>query len=235
MLKILALGLTVLVQLSGGAVSREEKAPCSSDAMIVFDASGSMSASDFPEGAPNRIDRVRNALAEFLPRVSATRNLGLLIYGPGNHDDDCQNISLRFAPMANAGKRIQSEVERIIPDGRTPLTASIRAAADALGDPNKPGTVVLLTDGEETCGGNPCNLARELAAQRPNTVVHVIGYKLQSLDGRPPVSGAKCLADATGGYNLTAETTEDLVRALEKTLGCDQLSLDVLSNHTTAN
>ncbi len=107
----------------------------------------------------------------------------------------------------------------------TPLTKSVEHAAEALGPPNTPGMVVLLTDGEETCHGDPCKLARELHASRPNTVVHVIGYKLQSLDGQPPVSGAKCLADETGGFNLTADTTEELVNALEKTLGCPELTL----------
>jgi Ca-activated chloride channel homolog len=232
MLKIFSAAVAASLFASHPA-SGEDKAPCTSDAMIVFDASGSMSASDFPDGAPNRIDRVRNALAKFLPHVSGTRNLGLVVYGPGPHEDDCENLSLRFGPMANAGPRIRAEVERLIPAGRTPLTKSVELAGDALGAPDKPGTIVLLTDGEETCGGNPCNLARAIAARRPNTVVHVIGYKLQSLDGRPPVSGAKCLADETGGYNLTAETADDLVRALEKTLGCNQLSFDVPRDNRT--
>jgi Ca-activated chloride channel homolog len=226
----LAMAVTALLLFASPATSGEDKAPCTSDAIIVFDASGSMSASDFPEGAPRRIDRVRNALAKFLPRVSETRNLGLVVYGPGPHEDNCQNFGLRFGPTANAGQKIQAEVERLIPAGRTPLTTSVRLAADSLGAPDKAGAIVLLTDGEETCGANPCNLARDLAAKRPNTIVHVVGYKLQSLDGRPPVSGAKCLADATGGYNLAAETTEDLVRAFEKTLGCNQLSFNAVGD-----
>ncbi|MBS0235324.1 MAG: VWA domain-containing protein [Proteobacteria bacterium] len=233
-LKISGAAATLMVLLASPATSSGDKVPCISDAMIVFDASGSMAATDFPDGIPTRIDRVRTALRKFLPRVSATRNLGLVIYGPGSHVDDCENISLRFGPTADAGKRIQTEVDRVVPDGRTPLTKSVRRAADALGNPDKPGVIVLLTDGEETCGGNPCDLARELAATRPNTVVHVIGYKLQSLDGRSPVSGAKCLADKTGGYNLTAETLEDLVRAFDKTLGCDQLSMAVHNGHAEA-
>jgi Ca-activated chloride channel homolog len=202
----------------------ESRAPCTADAMIVFDASGSMNASDFPEGAPNRIDRVRQALARFLPRVSQARDLGLVVYGPGKHANDCENVELKFAPQPNAGLRILREAQRLLPGGRTPLTNAVGVAAAALPHAGR-GAIVLLTDGEETCGGDPCALAREIHAQWPNVVVHVIGYKLESLDGRPPVSGARCLAETTGGYSLTAETTDDLVRALEKTLGCDELSL----------
>lgn len=225
MLRIVSATVAAIALFASHGAAGEDKAPCTSDAMIVFDASGSMAASDFAEGPPTRIDRVRTALKKFLPRVSAVRNLGLVVYGPGPNDNGCENVSLRFRPVANAGKKIQSVIDRLFPAGRTPLTNSVSIAADALGADDHPGTIVLFTDGEETCGGDPCTLARELAAKRPNTVVHVIGYRLQSLNGHPPVSGAKCLADATGGYNLTAETIDGLVRAFEKALGCSQLSL----------
>lgn len=233
MLKIASAVMAALTLFTCSATSREERAPCTSDAMIVFDASGSMAASDFPEGPPSRIDRVRTALRKVLPRASELRNLGLIVYGPGEHDSACENIDLRFGPTVHAGTKIQAQVDRLFPGGRTPLTDAVRHAAGQLGPSDKPGTVVLFTDGEETCGGDPCNLARELAAHRPNTVVHVIGYRLQSLNGLPPVSGAKCLADETGGYNLTAETIDDLVRAFEKALGCNQVSLDVLGNRNS--
>lgn len=191
--------------------------------MIVFDASGSMAASDFPEGLPSRIDRVRQALRLFLPRVSAERNLGLIVYGPGKHSDVCQNIDLRFPPMPDAADRIVSEVERLIPGGRTPLTQSVREAASVFGA-NAAGSVVLLTDGEETCKSDPCALARELHMSKPSIAVHVIGYKLESFDGRSPVSGAKCLADITGGTYSTAETIDDLISSLTRALECPTLA-----------
>lgn len=200
------------------------KPTCTSDAMIVFDASGSMAASDFPDGAPSRIDRVRQAISRFVPTVSKVRNLGLIIYGPGPHFDTCRNVSLRFRPIPNAGSRIISEVERAKPEGRTSLTAAVRLAARSFRTSDSVGTIVLVTDGEETCGGNPCKLASELKASYPNVTVHVIGYKLQSFDGYSASSGAECLAEQTGGYTATVETIDALVRALTKSLGCPEVA-----------
>lgn len=220
---LIALCATLAAPLAAGAASNQQTA-CTLDAMIVFDASGSMAASDFPEGLPKRIDRVRSALAKFLPRVSKTRNLGLIVYGPGKHRNVCRNIDLRFSPIPDAADRIVSDVADLIPAGRTPLTDAVRRAAEVFDYGKAAGTIVLLTDGEETCGGDPCQLARDIRASNPGLSVHVIGYKLQSLDGKPPVSGAKCLADTTGGTYSTAETIDQLVSALSKALGCPTLA-----------
>src|SRR6476469_7016644 len=65
----------------------EEKTipPCREDAMVVFDASGSMSGNE-TLGIPNsraRIDEARTALAQVLPNAAKFRHIGLVTYGPG--------------------------------------------------------------------------------------------------------------------------------------------------------
>ena len=63
----------------------EPAAPCTDDAMIVFDASGSM-AGNLNQGIATlkpRIDEVRAALAEILPEATRFRRVGLITYGPG--------------------------------------------------------------------------------------------------------------------------------------------------------
>ena len=108
-----------------------------------------------------------------------------------------------------------------MPAGETPLTRSVELAAEALTFREKPATVVLFTDGEESCGGDPCAAAERLKASAKDLTVHVIGF-------RTPVSATlgmgmlqtRCLADATGGTVTTVETEEEIVRALAETLGC---------------
>src|ERR1041385_6139868 len=80
------LRLALLVPL-GSATRAEDKkpTPCNEDAMIVFDASGSMSGNQ-TLGIPNseaRIDQVRSALAEVLPSATKFRKVGLITFGPG--------------------------------------------------------------------------------------------------------------------------------------------------------
>ena len=207
------------IPLAGTAA--EAPADCRSDAMIIFDASGSMAATDFADGATSRIDRARQSLSKIVPEVSKARNLGLIVYGPGKNQNACRNVSLRLRPAPDTGAQIMSEVSKLIPAGRTPLTEAVRIAAQTLSPSEKTESIVLLTDGDETCSGDPCKLAKELRATRPDIIVHVIGYKLQ---GTAPAFNSKCLAEETGGYSLTADTVEELIAALRKTLTCPDVA-----------
>lgn len=189
--------------------------------MLVFDASGSMAATDFPEGAPSRLDRVRQALFKVLPAASRARRLGLIVYGPGKNFDTCRNVDLKLEPTSNAGDVIMTEIEALRPQGRTALTTSVRQAADLLRQNERPAVIVALTDGQDTCGGDACSLAEELKSLHPSITVHVIGYRLTPMTARSPAPfSERCLADVTGGIFATAETTEQLADALSETLGC---------------
>jgi Ca-activated chloride channel family protein len=212
--------LVLIAAFPSRAETGGQKPTCVDDAMLVFDASGSMAATDFPEGAPSRMDRVKQALVKVLPAASRTRRLGLMVYGPGPNFNSCKNIDLRLPPTPDAGSRIMREVEKLRPAGRTALTSSVREAVEILNQERKPAVVVVLTDGEDTCGGDACRLARELKTRHPAITIHVIGYRLKSLAGEALPFTERCLADETGGIYATAETTEQLAAALSETLGC---------------
>jgi len=201
---------------------------CRDDAMIVFDASGSMSGTDFNTPPTPRIDKVRRALALVLPEVAPTRNIGLIDYGPGP-SNRCDNIDLLLQPAPHAAERIMGALDKIVPAGRTPLTAAVRAAARVLHFPERAGVIVLLTDGEETCGGDPCAMARALRAQGSNITLHVIGYRTRDTSTATGYMQSRCMADATGGLYVSVETSEQLTAALRKMLGCPAVSLSTAS------
>jgi Ca-activated chloride channel family protein len=221
------LPILLTASLTNGAIATES---CISDAMIVFDGSGSMAEMGFNDISEPRIFEARRAIAEVVPEVAASRKLGLVIYGP-NGEDACSGLDLRFPPTANAAQAVIDAVETLNPDGSTPLTQAVKIAAEELQFRTRPAVVVLITDGKETCGGMPCMLATDLRNEGIETTVHVIGFKVRSnffswnsddnRDGQE--STARCLADTTGGTYTSAETLPDLVAALRVTLGCKLL------------
>lgn len=188
--------------------------------MIVFDASGSMGTTDYALKVP-RIARVKKSLAHVVPEVAPYRKLGLIVYGEGAYDD-CSAIKLHMRPTADAADQLLSLVETVYPRGRTPLTESVRQAAEVLNYTEQQSVIVLVTDGEETCGGDPCALGRLLKKTGRDVTVHVIGYRESS-----EYFKARCLADETGGKYYSVATEDQLVEALRKTLGCPFVTNDL--------
>jgi Ca-activated chloride channel homolog len=222
------IGLAALLAGSAAASGAEEKkpSPCTEDAMIVFDASGSMSGNQ-TLGIPNsraRIDEVRAALAQVLPSATQHRRVGLITYGPGPYNQ-C-NVKLDLKPTPDAAKQIMSAVNALVPAGKTPLTSAVEQAADVLNYRNKPGVIVVVTDGEETCGGSPCTLAKQLRLTSDQLTVHVIAFRYDgfSWTGGNSVVDLMCLADENHGLYAKANSEEELVEALEKTLDCPMIS-----------
>jgi Ca-activated chloride channel homolog len=203
----------------------ESPTPCTEDAMIVFDASGSMAGS-LAEGIGakiRRIDEVRKALGQALPRVTHFRRIGLITYGPGSYRQ-C-NVELKLRPVPNAAKRILDDVSTLNPSGKTPLAAAVEQAAEVLDYKAEPGIVVLLTDGEETCDGAPCALGKMLKVDGLQLTVHVIGFRMTAFwTGAQSALDVKCLAEETGGLYIAVENQKELVEAFEKTLGCPMMS-----------
>lgn len=204
-------------------------ATCATDAMVVFDGSASMAEIGFDTGETNRITDARAAMARVMPEVEHDRRIGLVTYGPGP-EGSCDGIAMRFPPIDASAARMQAELGALDPNGLTPLAKAVERAANVLDYRTQPAIVVLVTDGNETCGGRPCALGRDLSATAVDLTIHVIGYKAESdffswdsPEATEVPKGdtvAKCLSDATGGRFVATETVEELVAALRGTLGC---------------
>lgn len=225
--RYLAVAVATAVTLTAGPLIASQS--CTDDAMLVFDGSGSMSEMGFNLLDEPRIFEARRAVQDSMPQIAAVRRVGLVIYGPGR-PEACGNIQLRFAPRPNAAGPIIDAVDRLQPAGETPLTKAVERAAEVLNYREEPGAIVLLTDGKETCDGQPCALAATLASEAHDLTVHVIGFKVrddhfgwdnpQDEGYERRVTVARCLADQTGGTYASAETLDELTEALTRTLGC---------------
>lgn len=202
---------------------------CATDAMLVFDGSGSMVEYGYDPRRVTRIKEARQAIAKAMPQVEEFRRIGLLIYGP-NTGDSCSGLDLRFRPRLRAAGPIIEAVNALSPGGLTPLAASVDIAAKALNHRTQSGVIVVVTDGNETCGGLPCATADRLAREARDLTIHVIGFRAivdfwtwdnpeqEAHQGQGTV--ARCLADRTGGQYVTADTVDSLIEALQTTLGC---------------
>ena len=178
--------------------------------MIVLDASGSMWGQI---GGRSKIEIARETLASVLKSVPTGTELGLMVYGH-REKGSCSDIELAVPPAAGTGDAITAFVNGLNPKGKTPLTQSVEQAADILKYTEDKATVVLVTDGLETCEAAPCALASALESKGVDFTTHVVGFGLTKEEGRQ----VACLAENTGGKYFEASDATQLVAALTETV-----------------
>lgn len=182
-------------------------AAAASRAIVILDASGSMWAQI---DGKSRIEIARDTLKEVLAGVSDDLELGFMAYGHRTKGD-CTDIELMVPPEAGTADRIIEAAMSLNPRGKTPLSAAVRQAAEDLKYTEDQATVVLITDGIETCEADPCALATELEAAGVDFTVNVVGFGLSKEEG----AAVKCLADNTGGKYLDADDEGGLKDAID--------------------
>lgn len=178
--------------------------------IVVLDASGSMWGQINGEA---KIAIARSALREVLASVPESTELGLMVYGH-REKASCSDIELAVPAATGTRGAIAAFVDAVNPKGKTPLTDSVRQAAQSLKFTEDKATVILLTDGLETCDADPCALGTELEASGVDFTAHVVGFGLTDDEGKQ----VSCLAENTGGKYLPAADAKQLGEALVATV-----------------
>ena len=176
--------------------------------MLVLDASGSMWGQI---GGKAKIDIARDAVANMVGSWPASQQLGLMAYGHRSKGN-CADIEMLKAPAVLDKAGFQRAVNALQPKGMTPISASVRMAAEQLKFSERKATVILVSDGEETCHADPCALGQELEKLGVDFTAHVIGFDIEK--GSKAHAQLQCLATSTGGKYLDARNAEDLNKAM---------------------
>ncbi|UDL92161.1 VWA domain-containing protein [Mesorhizobium sp. PAMC28654] len=178
--------------------------------IIILDASGSMWSQI--DGKP-RQEIARQSLRTVLQSIPADKEIGFMAYGR-REKGSCEDIELIVPPQAGSASAISAAADNLKFLGKTPLTAAVKQAAEALKYTEEKATVILITDGIETCGGDPCALGKELKASGVDFTADVVGFGLSADEGRQ----VACLAENTGGKYIQASDEKALRDALVETI-----------------
>lgn len=193
-----------LLALSTGLTAAADRA------IIVLDGSGSMWGQI--DGTP-KLTIARETLRTVLGTVPADLELGLMAYGH-RQKGVCSDIELIVEPAAGTGPAIADAADKMRFLGMTPLSEAVKQAAESLRYTEEKATVILITDGIETCNADPCALANELEQAGIDFTAHVVGFGLSDEEGRQ----VACLAENTGGKFIQAGDAETLGDALKETV-----------------
>lgn len=175
--------------------------------ILVLDASGSMMGQIAGKA---KITVAREVINDILADWNPQTELGLITYGH-RKKGDCKDIE-QLIPVGKVNQAgFKQAVAGLRPKGKTPLSASVRQAAEQLKYTEDKATVILVSDGKETCGMDPCKLARDLEKSGVDFTVHVVGFDVSE---QVEVAQLRCLARNTGGKYLPARNASSLKDAL---------------------
>lgn len=153
------------------------------------------------EREPTRITVAKNAVSDVLNRLPNDVNVGLVTARSCPRAD----VLGFYGPSQRRG--LISQLRELQPEGGTPLADAVLRAGSMLDGKSRQSTMLVVTDGQESCGGDPCAAARALAAAKSHLKINVVDI------GR---SGAgACLAQATGGEVYSANSINELKLGLE--------------------
>lgn len=180
---------------------------------LILDASGSMNAR-LPEGQ-TRIQAAKAAVSEIVGKLPEDVRLSLRAYGhqspTAKHDCRDTELLVGFDGLAVNKPAILAKTKEIKAQGYTPITYVLKLAAEDVGkEEAKPRIVILVSDGKETCEGDPCATAKALADADASLVVHTIGF---AVDVAAKYQ-LQCVARVARGRYFDADSAGKLAAAL---------------------
>jgi hypothetical protein len=204
----LALLLAMAFPCGAGAAERST--------LIILDASGSMNAR-LSDGA-TRIDAAKRAVATLVGSIPDSVRLAFRAYGHQSPTArrDCKDTELLidFAPVAQKRQEIISKANSLKAQGYTPITFVLQTSA---GDLKREAastsrSIILVSDGKETCPGDPCAAARALAEADAKLVIHSIGF---AVDAAARLQ-LQCIARVARGRYFDASDAAELAKTLQE-------------------
>jgi len=178
---------------------------------LVLDVSGSMRTRDID--GQSRMTAAKQAFNDVLDAVPEQVHLGIRTLGADYPGDDrkvgCKDTKQLYPVGPLDRTEAKTSVATLAPTGWTPIGPALLGAADDLEGGEATRRIVLITDGEDTCGPlDPCEVAREIAARGTHLVIDTLGL-VPNAKIRQQLT---CIAEATGGTYTAVQHKDELSR-----------------------
>ncbi|MBT9257957.1 VWA domain-containing protein [Phycicoccus sp. MAQZ13P-2] len=198
---------------AGGIAAEDD--PADSRLLLLLDASGSMKRPD-PSGL-SKMEAAKQALTAVVRDLPADSSVGLRVYGAevdgGGRPTKAACADTRLVqpvgPLDRAAMTRTIKGFRAL--GETPIARSLEAALDDLG-PTGRRTVVLVSDGEESCVPDPCPVVRRLVGSGVDLRIDTVGFGVDAAARRQ----LTCIARAGGGTYYDAKNADELATNLTR-------------------
>lgn len=199
-----ALIVFISIILFSGSIIAQDQSPI----MYIFDASGSMWGKI---GDNAKIDIAVSVIKESVSKLPDEQKIGLVAYGHRTKDD-CKDVEFLVDAENGRKESVINSLENIKPSGMTPLSFSASQVIEYLKSTKKKATIILVTDGMESCGGNICDVVKAAKGEGVDFRLHIIGFGLK----QDETEQLKCAALEGNGNYFDAADAAQLAKVLDE-------------------
>ncbi|WP_430784479.1 VWA domain-containing protein [Virgibacillus flavescens] len=149
---------------------------------IILDASGSMAAD---VKGKTRMQLAKETINNFLKSIPEKANVSLRVYGhKGSSSESDKELSCSaieqvygFSPYNE--EKFKEALNQFKPSGWTPIAEALKESKKALSQfdtKDNTNLIYLVSDGIETCGGNPVKVAESLSKSNAEPIINIVGF-----------------------------------------------------------
>ncbi|MEL6253120.1 MAG: VWA domain-containing protein [Bacteroidota bacterium] len=181
--------------------------------ILIMDGSGSMWGQI--DGKP-KIAIARSVVKSLTAKMDDEQPLALVAYGH-RRKSDCEDIEQFMEAEVGNREKINQILAGINPVGKTPLANTALLVIEKLKLSGESATIILVSDGAESCGGDLCAVVKAAKEAGVDFVLHIVGFDI----GESDKLALQCAAEAGEGQYLDAANGAELSEALETAVELD--------------
>lgn len=182
--------------------------------LLILDTSGSMRTKSKATGVP-RIEAAKKALRKLVNKGLADgANVGIRVYDGSKETPCLTNLLVHPGPLDR--KAAVAQVKEIWPGkgGRSPIAGSILMVADDLDGYGKK-NVVLISDGDDTCDGDPAQMIEMLRSAGIEFQLDIVGFDIKDKSVKQKM---RSWTEMTGGSYVDISDADQLLAALKQAI-----------------
>ena len=206
MRKILYYCWTMFLVVVAGVIMGAHPCGAAGKVLLILDGSGSMWGQ---LDGKAKIVVAKDVMADVIKDLPEGVKLGLMAYGH-RRKGDCDDIEVLVPANKGTIGEVVKKIRALNPKGKTPITRTLKMALEKMEASEEETTVLLVSDGKETCDEDPCKLIREYKKKGVRLKVHVVGFDVTEEEK----TQLACIANEGGGQYFSAQNADQLSEAL---------------------
>jgi len=200
--------LTLFLGCLAAAPAPADEGAAPSPIVFIYDSSGSMWGQI---DGTSKVEIAREVMADTVADLPEGQRVGLVAYGHRS-EGDCEDVETLLTGAGTGA--VTPALEAIRPLGKTPLAWSATLVMEQLRRDGEKATVILLTDGIESCGGDLCDVVKAARESGVDFVMHIVGFGLKPGETGP----LECAAEAGGGRYFDAGNAQELAAGMTEAM-----------------